>query len=172
MLQIGFGQVGVFDKKYQRSILQIDGTVHLLEGKDMMGKYIFGHGCRICVMKDGHLYIGAHFSNTAEMTIICSKEIRFGEKVTTSWNTLVMDTDFHQVVNLETGHHYPVQKSIVIGDHVWLCTRSVILKGAHIPNGCIVGAGAVVNKRFTEENIVLAGNPAMCRKNAVTMIRE
>lgn len=45
MIEIGFGHVGVFDKRYSRSILEINGCIHI----DGNGKYHFGHGCRICV---------------------------------------------------------------------------------------------------------------------------
>ena len=38
--------------------------------------------------------------------------------------------------------------------------RSLILKGAKISDGSVVGAMSLVNKKFEEENIVLAGVPA------------
>lgn len=163
MVHIGFGSVGVFDKKYSRSILEINGTIHL-EG---FGKYSFGHGSRLCVGEKANLYIGEGFSNTAEMTIVCMQEIHIGHHVTTSWNTLLMDTDFHATQNTLTNGCYPVQSPVTIGNNVWICTRAVVLKGSEIPNGCIVGANALVSKKYDKENALIAGNPASIKKEHI-----
>lgn len=168
MLHFGFGTVGVFDKKYSRSILQIDGTIHL----ENSGKYNFGHGSRLCVGGEANLYIGQGFCNTAEGTIICMNKIHIGHHVTTSWNTLIMDTDFHETENTMTNEKYPVQSPIFIGNNVWICTRAVVLKGSEIPDGCIVGANAVVNKKYKVENALIAGNPALIKKEHITMARS
>lgn len=168
MLRVGWGKVGIFDKKYSRSILQIDGTIHL----ENSGKYSFGQGCRLCVGKNAHLYIGEGFNNTAEMTVVCMHEIHIGKHVTTSWNTLLMDTDFHATRNTLTNESYPVQSPVFIGDNVWICTRAVVLKGSEIPDGCIVGANAVITKKYQTEKSLIAGNPAMIKKEHVTMLES
>ena len=50
-------------------------------------------------------------------------------------------------------------KPIVIGDDVWIGSRSLIMKGVHIGNGAIIGAGSVVTKDVPPYEI-WAGNPA------------
>lgn len=83
-----------------------------------------------------------------------------------------MDTDWHSMQNTQTNDVYPCTKPIAVGDNVWIGTRSVILKGSVIPNGCIVGANALCTKQFIEEDSVIAGNPAkVCKKN-VTLYRN
>jgi acetyltransferase-like isoleucine patch superfamily enzyme len=49
--------------------------------------------------------------------------------------------------------------TIVIGDDAWVGTRAVILAGARLGTGVIVGAGAVVDFEVPPYAIV-AGNPA------------
>jgi acetyltransferase-like isoleucine patch superfamily enzyme len=49
--------------------------------------------------------------------------------------------------------------AIVIGDDCWIGLRSVILAGARLGNGVIVGAGSVVDFEVPDHAIV-AGNPA------------
>lgn len=164
IFKIGFGKVGVFDKRYNRSILQIRGHI-ILEGKAS-----FGQGARICVNDGGILKIGHRFNNTAEMTIVCYEKISIGDDVLTSWNTLVMDTDFHPTINLKTNQICHFQSPICIGNNVWIATRAVILKGSIIPNGCIIGANSLINKKFEEENCLIAGNPAYIRKNNITFV--
>ena len=48
---------------------------------------------------------------------------------------------------------------IIIGNDVWIGTRSIILPGVKIGNGVIIGAGAVVTKDVPPYAIV-GGNPA------------
>lgn len=138
----------------------------------MNGKATFGHGSRICVTKEGTLKLGNNFCNTAMMTLVCAKEITIGDNVVTSWNTLVMDTDWHNVEDTITHEVKPKEKAINIGNNVWLCTRSVVLKGSIIPNGCIVGANAVVTKMYNQENIAIVGNPCCVAKGQIALYRE
>lgn len=53
----------------------------------------------------------------------------------------------------------PQTPPIVIEDDAWVCTRAVLLPGAHIGAGAIVGAAAVVNFAVPA-GATVAGNPA------------
>jgi acetyltransferase-like isoleucine patch superfamily enzyme len=161
-LRIGFGNVGVFDKTYERSIIQIDGQITL------KGKATFGHGSRICVMENGVLTIGDNFINSAMQTIVCGKQITIGENVLTSWNTLIMDTDFHQSRNVVSGELSIVSKPITIGNNVWMGTRAVILKGSDIADGCIIGANSLVSGKFEKPNSLIVGNPGIVKRENIT----
>lgn len=162
MVHFGFNNIGIFDKKYERSILDIQGTLEL------MGKVDFGHGSRLVVCKDGVLTIGKGFVNTAKGAIVCSKRISIGQNMLMSWDTLIMDTDWHSLQDTQSGYVYPCSEDIVIGDKVWLGMRSVVLKGVSISNGCVVASNAVCNNRYVEENCLLAGVPAKVKKHNIT----
>lgn len=51
------------------------------------------------------------------------------------------------------------EKTVVIGDDVWIGGHVIILPGVHVGKGAILGAGAVVTKDVPEYAIV-GGNPA------------
>lgn len=55
-------------------------------------------------------------------------------------------------------------KTVIIGDDCWLGVGCILLPGSRVPRGCIVGAGALVNKAFTEENMLIVGVPAKAIK--------
>lgn len=131
MFHFGFNNVGIFDKKYERSILDIQGRV------EINGKVDFGHGSSLVVCTDGVLSLGKNFVNTAEETIVCSEYITIGENLLLSWDTLIMDTQ-----NTITGTIYPSAKEIFIGDNIWMGMRSVILKGAVVADGCVIADNA------------------------------
>lgn len=52
-----------------------------------------------------------------------------------------------------------VTNSIILEDFVFIGTRAIILPGVHLGKGCVVAAGAVVTKSFSEYSVV-AGVPA------------
>lgn len=49
---------------------------------------------------------------------------------------------------------------IKVGDNCFIGANTIILPGVTLSKNIIVGAGSVVTKSFTEENIIIAGNPA------------
>ena len=49
---------------------------------------------------------------------------------------------------------------ITIGHHCFIGTRSIILPGSQLPDCSVLGAGAVLNKRFKDEFALYAGVPA------------
>lgn len=63
----------------------------------------------------------------------------------------------HDIKNIDS---HDKAKSIKIGENCWIGMNSVILPGVCLGQHVIVGAGSVVTKSFTEDHIVIAGNPA------------
>lgn len=160
-VKIGFGHVGCFDKRYERSIWEVSGRL-VFEGRAS-----FGHGSRIVVGEKGYLLIGDKFVNTAGITIICFLHIKIGKDVLTSWETLIMDSDFHQVIDAK-GNESMREKEIIIGNHVWVGCRTTILKGSHILDDSVVAAGAIVCKKMESASALITGNPATVKKTNIS----
>lgn len=161
-VKYGFGQVGCFDKKFERSIWQVSGNIVF------GGRASFGHGSRIVVGDKGELIIGNKFVNTAKISILCFLRIKLGEDMLTSWDTMIMDTDFHEIRDLSNEKIGKREKEIIIGNHVWIGCRVTIIKGTQIMDDSIIAAGAVVNKKFDCSSVLLAGNPATVKKMGVS----
>lgn len=49
---------------------------------------------------------------------------------------------------------------ITIGDRSFIGMNVILMGGVTLPRRCVVGAGSVVTKSFTQEGCVIAGNPA------------
>lgn len=158
MIKIGFGDVGHYDRKRSRGIWQVSGTV------SFGGKASIGHGSKISVR--GNLHFGADFNMTAESTIVCAKEIRFGDDCLLSWDILVMDTDEHPLYNKENKRINP-DKAILVGNHVWIGCKCVLLKGAEVPDNTVVAAGTLLTSSFVGEHQVIGGNPPVVLKSDV-----
>lgn len=161
LIKIGFGDVGIFDSKRQRTIWQNLGKVNFF------GKANIGHGSKISVGALGVLSLGNNFNVTAETAIVAHLNISFGNDCLLSWETLVMDTDFHSI-RIASGEQINNPSPIVVGDSVWIGCKCLILKGAIIPNGSIIGANTLVNKKLEDENAMYAGNPVVKLKDKIT----
>lgn len=147
---IGFDRAGIFDSKYERAMWQNAGTIYVA------GKVNLGQGVRLS--NSGQLHFGENMSILANSTVVCKKDIRFGDNILVSWDCLIMDSDFHKIYNKSgDGTQINEPQAISIGDHVWIGCRSTILKGAGIPDGSIVAAGSIISKEFEQKDTIVGG---------------
>lgn len=161
MIKIGYGNVGIFDIKVSRTIWEVSGTVIF------KGKAFIGHGSKISVAKGGNLILGENFKITAESSLVASTHVEFGKDCLLSWDILVMDTDFHKIRD-NTGLVINNPSPIVIGNKVWIASRSLILKGTNIPDNSIIGAASVVGKVLDNAGALYAGIPAKMIREGVS----
>ena len=161
MVQLGYGKVGISDFKRSRAIWEVYGNV------TFNGRAFIMHGCKINVFENAELIIGDDFNMSTECTLIASKKIEIGNHSGISWESLVMDTDFHHIFD-ETGEKINHPKEVIIKDNVWVGCKCTILKGAVIPSGSIVAANSLVTKTLVGENSIFGGNPMRVLKSGIT----
>ena len=53
---------------------------------------------------------------------------------------------------------------MTIGDYTFVGTGSIILLNSSLPSFSVLGAGSVLNKKYSEEYFLYAGNPARAVK--------
>ena len=144
-VRLGYSGVGIFDPRYDRGIWSCSGEV-VFEGDAY-----FGQGSKVSVGSNGRLSVGSGFRNTAKGEFVCHAKMRLGTGSLVSWDTLLMDTDFHQVDSK------PVSEPVLLGDNVWVGCRCMLLKGAVVPDGSVVAAGATVTKALGPRSTLFGG---------------
>ena len=150
MVRIGFGGTReVAPNRY--GIINIDRGSLVFHGKAT-----FAAGSTLDC--SGYMEIGDHFSTNRNAFVSCSKEVIIGKNVMLGWDVTIFDAIGHTVYY--NGEPKVSQVPIHIGDHVWLCSKSQILKGAEIDSGSIVAWGSIVTKPIEGENILVGGVPA------------
>jgi acetyltransferase-like isoleucine patch superfamily enzyme len=100
--------------------------------------------------------LGSGYIN-ANTKLVIMHGLKIGHKVAIAWDCEFLDEDFHE---LSWEGKRDRDKVIEIGDHVWIGSNVRVLKGVKIGKNNVVAAGSVVTKSFTEENVLIAGNPA------------
>jgi acetyltransferase-like isoleucine patch superfamily enzyme len=161
MVKIGYNKIGIFDGSRSKSIWEVSGNV-IFEGKCDIGQ-----GTKISVFKDASLSFGQDFKISAETSIICSNNIKFGQNCLLSWDILIMDSDMHIIVDMEDNQiNYP--QSIYLGDNVWVGCRTTILKGTSIPSNSVIAATSLVTGKMNKENCVYGDQPLRILKTNIS----
>jgi acetyltransferase-like isoleucine patch superfamily enzyme len=161
MIQFGYNDIGIFDKRYSRSIWEVSGLVVF------RGNCRIGHGSKIVVGPGGILTFGNNFLISAETSIISFNSIEFGDNCLLSWDILFMDTDFHHLID-EMGNIINMPKRIIVGNNVWIGCRSLVLKGSIIPDNCVIGANSLVNRSLDCESCLYVGVPCKLQKKKIS----
>jgi acetyltransferase-like isoleucine patch superfamily enzyme len=110
-------------------------------------------GCSVIVGPGSQLTLGSGFMNNGA-SIACFQSITIGADAAIGPDVSIRDSDSHFISG--AGEN---TMPIVIGDHVWIGARVIILKGVRIGDGAVIAAGAIVT-RDVEPNMLVAGSPA------------
>jgi len=139
------------------------GIIEMKQNSQLIvnGNFLFASGVHLILSDDAKLQIGSGYINR-HCKIRCFSKITIGNNVAISENVSIWDSDVHKVLN----NTHIVTKPIVIGNHVWIGTNSIILKGVIIGDNSIIAAGSIVTKNVPENSLV-AGNPAKIIKQNI-----
>ena len=115
-----------------------------------------------CIIGEGTTSCGLKIDLPSESSCIIGKDCMFAEFVK------LWCGDCHAITDKTTGEVINLDPpALKIGNHCWIGESSRLLKHTCLPNNTIVGACSLVTKKFSEENLIIAGNPAkIIRKNA------
>ena len=67
------------------------------------------------------------------------EKLFIGKDCLLSWGIKMRTSDGHAVVDMASGNAVNMPSNIYIGSHVWIGEDVKILKGAYIPENCVVG---------------------------------
>jgi acetyltransferase-like isoleucine patch superfamily enzyme len=159
-IKSGMIKLGLSSIKSKNSVSIIDniGTIHFFN------KATIRRGFKITVSKSAFLSIGNNVLISDNVEITSKKSIIIGEGVRFANNVVVMDTDFHFLVNTISGEVKGNSKEIKIGSYNWIGGFVTIKKGTKTPDYTIVvGPYSTIGKDYTtiiEPYSLIGGNPA------------
>lgn len=153
-MRIGFGDSATSRRESKKSLIQIsNGGKIILKGTVGLSQGV------ILIANHATLTLGNHFRCNYSTTIDCSNEdITFGDEVVCGWNVTIKNSDGHTII--KNGTEGKMSASIQIGNHVWLCAHSCVLKGVSIGDNCVVAYGSLLTKATNERGVLYGGVPA------------
>ena len=144
-VRLGLADVDVFPDGGRPGVWRVEGRVRL--GADVR----MGPGIR--VVCNGELDIGEHVYMNECVSLFCAKQIIIGRDTLISWDTTIVDNDFHEL--RDSGNNViNSPAAIIIGERAWVGFGVTIAKQTQL------APGTVMRGEFTEPNCVLTGNPA------------
>lgn len=109
------------------------------------------YGCTIEVFSNA-IFESKYFTMNCNSVTVVSKQVSFGHDVMIGRNVVIYDSDFHQILN-DKKEIINQSQPVEIGNHVWLGVNVILLKGATIGSGCVIGAQAVVAGKVDSNTI-------------------
>jgi galactoside O-acetyltransferase len=155
-----------FKNYFKINKIQIGSNIIItgIENIHVKENFTISSGCKI-YSHSGKLTIGENFSTNNNVFIGASEgEIVIGNNVIIGPNTVLRAGD-HEFKDVsipirDQGHK---KGKITIEDDVWIGANVTILRDVNISKGCIIAAGAVLNKS-TEPYSIYGGVPAKLLK--------
>lgn len=137
---------------------------------EISGDFSLGPGVHIILGRNARLKIGGKkFESASGITcdtrIMVEEEVLIGFDAIIAWDVFITDSDWHNISGIR--RCVPVK----IGDHVWIAHGVSVVKGAQIPQGCVVGAKSLVCAAEFPEDSLIAGVPATLRRGGIDWSR-
>ncbi|MCD5315589.1 acyltransferase [Kineosporia babensis] len=134
-------------------------SVHIGEG--VKGKW------NINVSGGARVVIGADTTCETAQVIATGSDIIIGEDCMFSFAVEIRTSDTHAIYDIDSGDRVNLDQPIDIGDHVWLGKQVIVLKGASIGSGSVVGARAVVSGEIPPLSVGVGVPARVVRSNAI-----
>lgn len=135
----------------------------------VIGKNVKANNLVIWLENDGNSVLISEntvFTNNVRIACIEGQTVRIGKDCLFSSDITIRTGDSHAVLNSQ-GERINVSRSVIIGDHVWIGQRVIILKGVDIMRDTVVAAGSVLTQCKYKPNVMIAGVPAKIVKENI-----
>ncbi|MEJ1089996.1 glycerophosphodiester phosphodiesterase family protein [Microbacterium sp. Mu-80] len=122
---------------------------------------------RIRAGADSTVRVGKDVSTTRSVFLSATEgtSVIIGDDVMFATNNEVRADDAHAIFDVSSGKRVNPARSVTVGNHVWLARDAVILGGATIGDGSVIGYRSLVTRKVPN-NCVAVGAPAtVTRRN-------
>jgi acetyltransferase-like isoleucine patch superfamily enzyme len=162
---IGFGQPYELNKAH-KGITE----VFILGKLTFKGKFQFGKDCFVFVRENANCILGNMASMASSGKLICTEKIVLGDYARCGSETQIIDTNFHDLIDTQTGEKFPKSAPIFIGNYNFISNRVSILKGTQTPNFCTIASNSLCTKDYKTlgENVLIGGIPAKLIRNNIS----
>lgn len=168
--QIRKGMIG-FGQPYEMNTVHNGIAEIMLAGKLICNGHVqFGKDYFIYVKKNAILEMGNMSSIASSGKIICTNSVTFGNYARIGSESQVIDTNFHQMIDVLTNKKLEISAPIKMGDYNFISNRVTILSKSITPNYCTIASNSLCTKDYSTlgENILIGGVPAKLLKTNIS----
>lgn len=117
---------------------------------------------------NGHIKIGSNVKIGQNTIIYASKNggVEIGDNSIIAAQTYIIDSNHLTRAGANICDQELTSLPVLIGEDVWIGAQCMIIRGASIGNGCVIGAHSVVNKSIPSGKIAY-GTPASVKKDRI-----
>ena len=108
----------------------------------------------IAAVNGSNFKIGNHVFINRNCSMVCRDSIMIGDHCIFGPNVTIYDHDHS--FNYEGVTEGYKTTPVVIEPNCWIGAGSIILRGTHIGEGCVIGAGSVVKGNIPEHSMVVS----------------
>lgn len=112
-----------------------------------------------------------YFTMNSFSTLVVAEKVVFGQDVMISRNVILYDSDFHALLD-EKGKVTNYSEPVVVGNHVWISAKVIVLKGTKIGKDSVIGANSIVKGKIPAGVIYHTSFEEKSRVNNGTWSRE
>jgi acetyltransferase-like isoleucine patch superfamily enzyme len=162
---IGFGQPYEINTRH-KGIAEI-----IILGKiTFKGKFQFGKDYLVFVGENASCELGNMASMASNAKLICTEKIVLGNYARLGSESQIIDTNFHDMIDTETGEKFKKSAPIFIGNYNFISNRVTIQKGTKTPDFCTIASNSLCTKDYTSlgNNILIGGIPASFIRNNIS----
>nr|MBU3859224.1 transferase [Flavobacterium sp. MC2016-06] len=162
---IGFGQPYEMNTRH-KGIAEI-----IILGKiTFKGKFQFGKDYLVFVGENASCELGNMASMASNGKLICTEKIVLGDYARLGSESQIIDTNFHDMIDTETGEKFKKSAPIFIGNYNFISNRVTIQKGTKTPDFCTIASNSLSTKDYTSlgNNILIGGIPASLIRNNIS----
>ncbi len=144
-----------------RGTIEIDGDCEIMGGATI-------HVLRYC----SKLCLGHNTIISESVNMLVDTTIKVGDYTRIAFGCLVIDSEFHFVLDTKTGIVGTTRYPITIGKYNWIGNSSVIKKGTVTPDYTIVSNGSMLTKDYRDipQYSILQGIPAKLKASGLRRI--
>ena len=158
----------IYDETIPRNIrIHFEGGNNLLK----IGKNLSVNSLDIFFGNNGSCGIGDGTSVVQASCFVANAELEIGKDCMLSSGIIIRTQDDHHIFDMETHRRINMCRDVVIENQVWLGYETLLLAGAHIGAGSVVGARAVTSSVFGS-HVLIAGCPAKVIRENVCWSRD
>lgn len=162
--------------KFNGTMIELKGEGNYFELNDSI--YPLRYNCRFFAYDGGQIMIGRNCQLNDNLYIKIEDDYKTKHKIVIKDNVFIaMDviiraSDGHSFLDKNTGYPLNEPQDIIIDEHCWIMARSIILKGTHLCHDTAVGAQSLVNKKFEQPYLLLAGTPAKIIRKDIRWVKQ